>query len=181
MNFTGTSTQPRYNFGLNLSVAYKGFDFYMLWAGSAGFDLYWNHSSYNGTRTENGFGISQRVADNHYFYNPENPSDSRTNITAKYPRITDQTQRDNGTSSVFWKYKGELCQTKEHSDRIYNSREMDQKIHGRETTFLFFRRKSVNHNKLSGTRSRNGYFNNLSINQTVCIRCTTIFIHRLLI
>ena len=112
MNFTGTSTQPRYNFGLNLSATYKGFDFYMLWAGSAGFDLYWNHSSYNGTRTENGFGISQRVADNHYFYDPENPSDSRTNITAEYPRITDQTQRDNGTSSVFWKYKGDYVKLK---------------------------------------------------------------------
>ena len=112
MNFTGTSTQPRYNFGFNLSAAYKGFDFYMLWAGSAGFDLYWNHSSYNGTRTENGFGISQRVADDHYFYDPENPSDSRTNITAKYPRITDQTQRDNAASSVFWKYKGDYVKLK---------------------------------------------------------------------
>ena len=112
LNFTGTSTQPRYNFGLNLSASYKGFDFYMLWAGSAGFDLYWNHSSYNGTQTKNGYGISERVANNHYFYDPANPSDNRTNILAKYPRLTDQTQRDNAAGSVFWKYKGDYVKLK---------------------------------------------------------------------
>lgn len=112
LNFTGTSIQPKYNFGLNLSAAYKGFDFYMLWAGSAGFDLYWNHAQYNGTQTKYGYGISERVADNHYFYDPENPSDSRTNINAKFPRLTDQTQRDNATGSVFWKYKGDYVKLK---------------------------------------------------------------------
>ena len=111
-NFTGTSSQPKYNFGLNLSASYKGIDLYMLWAGSAGFDLYWNHSSYNGTQTKNGYGISKRVADNHYFYNPNDPNDPRTNIMGKYPRLTDQTQRDNALPSNFWKYNGNYLKLK---------------------------------------------------------------------
>lgn len=112
LNLTGTSSQPKYNFGINLSVAFKGFDFYMLWAGSAGFDLYWNNSSYNGTMTKNGYAISNRVADDHYFYDPTNPDDSRNNINGRYPRLTDQTQRDNGISSSFWKYKGDYIKLK---------------------------------------------------------------------
>ena len=112
LNFTGTSSMPKYNFGFNLSAAYKGFDFYMLWAGCAGFDLYWNHAQYNGTETKNGYGISERVANNHYFYNPENPDDARTNINALYPSLTDNTQRANNASSTFWLYKGDYIKLK---------------------------------------------------------------------
>lgn len=112
LNLTGKSKLPKYNFGFNVSAAWKGLDFYMLWSGAAGFTLYWNHAQYNGTQTKNGYAVSQRIADDHYFYDPENPSDPRTNINASYPRLTDQTQRNNSASSTFWMYKGDYLKLK---------------------------------------------------------------------
>lgn len=111
-DLTGWSYTPSYNFGLNLSAAYKGFDFYMLWAGCAGFKIYWNHSTYNGTNVRVGYGIGKKVADDHYFFDPENPSDERTNINGKYPRLTYNTQRDNALASDFWYYKGDYIKLK---------------------------------------------------------------------
>jgi len=112
MNFTGTSAQPLYNFGLNFSASWKGIDFYMLWAGSAGFDLYWYDATYNGTRVKNGYSIATRIADDHYFYNPKNPDDPRTNITATYPRITLDSTQSNAVKSTFYKYKGDYIKLK---------------------------------------------------------------------
>lgn len=112
MNFTGTSKQPLYNFGINFSASWKGLDFYMLWAGSAGFDLYWYDATLNGTRVKNGYSVATRIADNHYFYNPENPEDSRTNLTATYPRLTLDSAQSNGTKSTFYKYRGDYIKLK---------------------------------------------------------------------
>ncbi len=112
MNFTGRSSLPRYNFGLNISLAYKGVDFYMLWAGCAGFDIYWHNEIYNGVRVKNGYGISRRVADDHYFYDYQNPSDPRTNINATYPRLSIDSERDNSAMSEFWAYKGDYLKLK---------------------------------------------------------------------
>lgn len=113
MNFSGHSNSPKYNFGFNISASYKNFDFYMLWAGSAGHHLYWHHSYYNGTRVENGYSIMESVADDHYFYNPDDPENSKTNIYATYPRITYGTERSNGSqTSEFWEYKGDFLKLK---------------------------------------------------------------------
>lgn len=112
LNLTGVSSLPKYNFGFNISCSYKGIDFYMLWAGAAGFSLYWNHAQYNGTQTKNGYAICERIANDHYFYDPQNPSDPRTNINATYPRLTDQTQRNNAASSKYWIYKGDYLKLK---------------------------------------------------------------------
>lgn len=39
-----TSNKPKYNFGFQASAAWKGFDLSMVWAGAAGFSIYWgNH------------------------------------------------------------------------------------------------------------------------------------------
>lgn len=87
--FQGVSNQPKYNFGLQMSASWKGFDVSMNWAGAAGFKLYWGPTTgYNSTGTRVGVGLGTDIATNHYFYDPENPSNSRTNIGAKYPRLT---------------------------------------------------------------------------------------------
>jgi TonB-linked SusC/RagA family outer membrane protein len=87
--FQGTSDQPKYNFGMQFSASWKGFDIFMNWAGAAGFKLYWAPTTgYNSTGTRVGVGLGKDIANNHYFFDPENPSDSRTNIGAKYPRLT---------------------------------------------------------------------------------------------
>ena len=102
--FTGKSSLPKFNFGLNLSASYRGLDLSMVWAGSAGFSLYWNQDFYNASRTANGYSISQYYADNHYFYNTADPNDSRTNVDALLPRLTDDTERTNDLASDFWLY-----------------------------------------------------------------------------
>ncbi len=58
--------------------------------------------------------IAQRVAENHYFYNPENPDDPRTNINAKYPRmayIDGYVQNRHGNTTL-WLYKGDYIKLK---------------------------------------------------------------------
>lgn len=102
--FNGKSSLPRVNFGLNLSASYKGLDLSMIWAGSAGYYLYWNQDFYNASRTANGYSISEYYANNHYFYDSSNPGDARTNTSALLPRITDGTERTNGVASDFWLY-----------------------------------------------------------------------------
>ena len=86
--FQGVSSDPKYNFGLQLSAAWKGFDLSMNWAGAAGFKLYWGSSTgYNSPTTRVGVALGTDIANNHYFYDPENPNDARTNIHAKYGRL----------------------------------------------------------------------------------------------
>ncbi len=86
--FQGISKDPKYNFGLQLSAAWKGFDVSMNWAGAAGFKLYWGTSTgYNSPSTRVGVALGTDIAYDHYFYDPTNPSDSRTNVNAKYGRL----------------------------------------------------------------------------------------------
>ena len=86
--FQGCSSDPKYNFGLQLSAAWRGFDFSMNWAGQAGFKLYWGSATgYNSPTTRIGVALGTDIAYDHYFYDPENPSDPRTNINAKYGRL----------------------------------------------------------------------------------------------
>ncbi|WP_279165868.1 SusC/RagA family TonB-linked outer membrane protein [Phocaeicola coprophilus] len=86
--FQGVSSSPKYNFGLQMSAAWKGFDVSMNWAGQAGFKLYWGSSTgYNSPTTRVGVALGTDIAYNHYFYDPENPTDLRTNINAKYGRL----------------------------------------------------------------------------------------------
>lgn len=87
--FQGVSKDPKYLFGFQASASWKGFDISMAWAGAAGRKLYWSATSgYNSTSTRVGLGLSKEIAYNHYFYDPENPNDPRTNQNAKYPRLT---------------------------------------------------------------------------------------------
>ncbi|HZH71898.1 MAG TPA: hypothetical protein VFD91_05365, partial [Mariniphaga sp.] len=104
--FTGKSSIPKYNFGVQLSAQYKQFDLSMIWGGSAGFHLYWNQDFYNSTRTVNGNPIAKHIANDHFFYDSSNLSDPRTNQSAKFPRLTDATERSNDLSSEFWLYDG---------------------------------------------------------------------------
>ena len=86
--FQGFSKDPRYNFGLQFSAMWKGFDFSMNWAGAAGFKLYWGSATgYNSPTTRVGVALGTDIANNHYFFDPENTSDARTNINAKYGRL----------------------------------------------------------------------------------------------
>ena len=60
----------------------------MNWSGAAGFAIYWNTVGQNSTSTIIGYGISKNIANDHYFYDPSNPSHPRTNLTSTNSRLT---------------------------------------------------------------------------------------------
>lgn len=111
MRFNGHSTTPKVNGGLNVAMSWKGLDFSMLWTGAFGFYLNWN-SGYNRSGASHGQAIMSHVADNHYFYDPEQPNDLRTNILGKYPRFTFGTSYNNASSSDFYEYRGDYVKLK---------------------------------------------------------------------
>lgn len=104
-DFTGHSYTPKVNFGLNFTCGWNGIDASISLAGAAGFYLYWQ----NTPGMAAGYNMWQFIIDNRYFYNPENPGDSRTNINAKYPRLGTKT---GGQSSNLWEYKGDFLKIK---------------------------------------------------------------------
>ena len=98
--FQGKSNRPKYTFGFQISAAWKGFDISTVWAGAAGFSIYWGPTvGYNCSQTGHGNTLSKDVAKDHYFYNPEDPKDPRTNLGAKYPRMTYSTAWDQNRHS----------------------------------------------------------------------------------
>lgn len=102
-DFTGDSNNPKINFGLSASAQWKGFDFSMLWGGSTGFKTYWREIGQNSSSAVYGVELPEAQAYDHYFYDPENPTDPRTNISSKNPRLTLQNpnQSDNLASTLY--------------------------------------------------------------------------------
>lgn len=111
-DFQGCSSTPKYYFGLQANASWKGFDFSMSWAGAAGFKILWWEQSLNSTRLTRCYGIGEEVANDHYFYDPENPSDSRTNIYASNPRLTIGGTAQTETSSQLWLHNGNYLKLK---------------------------------------------------------------------
>lgn len=111
---TGTSMSPKFNFGLQLSASWKSFDVSMLWAGNAGFDLYWNQFGFNQSSVRYGSAIGQGVADDHYYYNGGNANDpTPNNLTGKYPRLRmNANDAQNNASSTFYLYNGNFLKLK---------------------------------------------------------------------
>ncbi|MCD8313017.1 MAG: TonB-dependent receptor [Bacteroidales bacterium] len=108
--FTGHSSSPSYNLGVNLGFSWKGLEFSMIWSGAFDYYLNWTTEFYNTSTAQRGSAISQRIADDHYFYDPENPTDSRTNLNGKYPRFTNWIK--NNSQSDFYEYKADYFKLK---------------------------------------------------------------------
>ncbi|MDE5678674.1 TonB-dependent receptor [Phocaeicola sp.] len=112
--FHNVSSDPKYTFGFQASAAWNGFDFSMNWAGTAGRKLYWGYTTgYNSSGTRVGVGLPKMIAEDHYYYDPENPSDPRTNINGKYCRLTngESGHQDQATSTRFL-YSGDYLKLK---------------------------------------------------------------------
>lgn len=107
-NFTGHSSVPKYNFGLNVSASWKNFDIYALFTGAAGFYLYWC-DDYNKPFATKGYSTLQSIADDHYFYDPANPTADKTNIHASFPRLGG---KNTTARSDFWEYNGNYLKLK---------------------------------------------------------------------
>ncbi len=110
--FTGASSMPKYNFGLQGSVSWKGIDVFMLWSGSAGMKYYWNAIGYNNSIVSLGNAVSTLVANDHYYYNDANQADPKNNITATYPRLKNTSDAQNGLESRFFLYDASYIKLK---------------------------------------------------------------------
>lgn len=106
--FQNVSTTPKYNYGLQFSCGWKGIDFSMSWSGAAGFCIYYYRQAANSSATTYGYGIPQSVADDHYFFDPKNPDDPRTNINSKQPRLAYLSSTQSGASSSLHLEKGDF-------------------------------------------------------------------------
>lgn len=110
--FSGHTSIPKYNLGLNMSATYKNFDVSMLWSGAFGFHLLWNTSYYNTPVVSHGYGIIEHIANDHYYFNPDDPESTRTNINGTYPRLTFGEAFNNNYRSDFYEYKGDYLKLK---------------------------------------------------------------------
>ena len=57
-------------------------------AGAGGGARYWRYVGYNAYSTDPKFTLPYEIAYDHYFFDPENPDDPRTNLTSKHGRLT---------------------------------------------------------------------------------------------
>jgi TonB-linked SusC/RagA family outer membrane protein len=109
--FQKSSSTPKFVFGFNMNVAYKGIDLSTIWAGAAGMKYYWNASNDNSNIVRLGCAIPERVAANHYYYDVANPSDPRSNINGYFPRLKSSDNIDN-IASTFWLYNASYLRLK---------------------------------------------------------------------
>ena len=79
---------PKYTGGMQFNFSYKNVDLSMMWAGSFGAYNYLAQGGYTTSYVGIGHAISTLVANDHYYYNVANPSDPANNLTARYPRLT---------------------------------------------------------------------------------------------
>lgn len=112
--FMNASSTPKYIFGFNMSASWKGFDISMIWAGAAGNKLLWYQTFFNSSNIGIGGQIPVRIADDHYYYNPNNPSDPKNNVNGYFPRLKDLNAGDaiNSVASNFWLYSGSYLKLK---------------------------------------------------------------------
>lgn len=111
-DFQGCSKQPKYYYGFQANLNWKGFDFSMNWAGAAGFKINWYTLGENSSVAWSGFGLGKDIAYDHYFYNPDNPNDSRTNLTSKNPRLVADKSAQTTASGSHQLYNGNYIKLK---------------------------------------------------------------------
>jgi len=84
---------PKYMFGLNASMGYKGFDLAVLLQGVAGVNVYWQHPQYNTPTVRYGYQLNQEVVEGRWY-------EGRTDAT--YPRLLQYSDTRNTQASDFY-------------------------------------------------------------------------------
>lgn len=113
--FQNYSSAPKFIFGAQIGGSWKGIDVSTSWAGASGRKIYWGPSTgYNNSSMRVGVALGKDIADNHYFYDPENPNDPRTNTTAKYSRLVngESGYQSNMGGSTLYLFNGDYLKLK---------------------------------------------------------------------
>lgn len=114
-SFQNVSQTPKFYYGVQFGASWKGFDFSAQFAGAGGFSRWWYYLGYNATSTRADTAMPQHIAENHYFYDPENPGDIRTNIWAENGRLTmnyGSEQNGGSVASTLYLYKADYLKCK---------------------------------------------------------------------
>lgn len=137
-DFTGTSSMPKWNFGAQLTASWKGFDLSMNWYGVAGNELYFYRNGHNASTTIKGYAIGKNVADDHYFYDPDNPTDSRTNLHSANPRLSNNSGSSQSESTnTKWLYKGDFLKLKNLTFGYTIPKHLVQKVYAQNVRVFF--------------------------------------------
>lgn len=114
-SFQNISTHPKMYFGFNLAFDWKGIDFSAQFAGAAGFARYFKEAGRYGYGTRSDLMIPYEIGYDHYFYDPDNPTDLRTNINSKHGRLTMNTgseQNGGAAYSTLWLHEASYLKLK---------------------------------------------------------------------
>ncbi len=110
--WTNHTSRSPYNLGLSFGFNWKGLEFSMIWSGVFDYYVLWSDRGYNTAQAVLGWSISERIANDHYFYDPDNPSDPRTNLNGTYPRYYTTITTYNNNASDFNTYKADYFKLK---------------------------------------------------------------------
>ena len=113
--FQGASMTPKFYYGFQFNAGWRGIDFSMNLAGAGGNKIYWRYLGFNCYSTRGDTTLPFDIAYDHYFYDPDNPSDPRTNTTSKHGRLTNNYGGEQNGGSVYsthWLYKGDFLRIK---------------------------------------------------------------------
>jgi hypothetical protein len=113
--FQNISKTPKYYYGFSVELGWKGFDLSALFEGAGGSASYWRYVGFNAYSTGKDWALPKEIAYDHYFYDPTNPEDPRTNITSKHGRLTmNYGSEQNGGSnySTVFLYKTDYLRVK---------------------------------------------------------------------
>jgi hypothetical protein len=108
------SFNPLAFFGLDFNMGWKGLDVSVNFIGALGGVRFWKAEAYNcSAMSSPSCTFPARIAYDHYFYDPENPDDPRTNLTSKNGRLTlNYGAEQNGGASALWLYKTDYMKLK---------------------------------------------------------------------
>ena len=100
----GASMTPKFYYGFNLELGWKGINLSARFTGAGGGAIRCRKGGMNYSVLQTQQTIGSGIAYDHYFYDPENPWDPRTNTTSRNPRVTINYGQAL-TDSNFWLFK----------------------------------------------------------------------------
>lgn len=150
--FQGVSRDPKYVFGMQMSGAYKNFDISLNWAGAAGYKVYWGATTgLNSPSVRTGVAIPTEIANDHYFYDPANPSDARTNLNATYGRlVAAESGYQNSEASTLYLFNGNFLKLKNITIGYTLPRNIAQKIYTKSLRVYVSGENLLNFNSFPG-------------------------------